>query len=230
MRPATTRVDAAFFSPGSRSKSRARSWLSKPPNATTRRDNLRGLSGLSTATADFDPSAVVPHAGICAGGRPKGRSLPRPWVPRPTASRHEGAWNFTDGARVSVTRHDLPYLLLGLNQGVASRPTGLLALLSAAASSSWRILTLFGSSMLNGTEGCAHSHKVSVSVGGQRPARSRQTAPSTHALSRGGSFQLQRNPLWTVNAVSTCVPQPSVPRKGPAQRRRWRICHSASRE
>src|SRR5664280_2879345 len=25
-----------------------------------------------------EPSAVVPHAGICAGGRPKGRSLPRP--------------------------------------------------------------------------------------------------------------------------------------------------------
>ena len=24
-----------------------------------------------------EPSAVVPHAGICAGGRPKGRSLPR---------------------------------------------------------------------------------------------------------------------------------------------------------
>ena len=28
-----------------------------------------------------EPSAVVPHAGICAGGRPKGRSLPRPSVP-----------------------------------------------------------------------------------------------------------------------------------------------------
>ena len=27
-----------------------------------------------------EPSAVVPHAGICAGGRPKGRSLPRPSV------------------------------------------------------------------------------------------------------------------------------------------------------
>jgi hypothetical protein len=25
-----------------------------------------------------EPSAVIPHAGICAGGRPKGRSLPRP--------------------------------------------------------------------------------------------------------------------------------------------------------
>ena len=25
-----------------------------------------------------EPSAVVPHAGICAGGRPKGRSLPQP--------------------------------------------------------------------------------------------------------------------------------------------------------
>jgi hypothetical protein len=24
-----------------------------------------------------EPSAVVPHAGICAGGRPQGRSLPR---------------------------------------------------------------------------------------------------------------------------------------------------------
>ena len=28
-----------------------------------------------------EPSAVVPHAGICAGGRPKGRSLPRSRLP-----------------------------------------------------------------------------------------------------------------------------------------------------
>src|SRR6266516_199096 len=28
-----------------------------------------------------EPRAVVPHAGICAGGRPQGRSLPRPDVP-----------------------------------------------------------------------------------------------------------------------------------------------------
>ena len=55
--------------------------------------------------------------------------------------------------------------------------------------------------MLNGTEGCAHSHKERVSVGGQPPARSRQTAPSTHALTRSGSVQLQRNPLRIVNAV-----------------------------
>ena len=68
--------------------------------------------------------------------------------------------------------------------------------------------------MLNGTEGCAHSHKARVSVGGQPAARSRQTAPSTYALTRGGSVQLQRYPLRIVNAVSTCVPQPSAPRKG----------------
>ena len=85
----------------------------------------------------------------------------------------------------------------GRGEHVASRPTGLLALLSAAASSSWRILTLFGSSMLNGTKGCAHSHKASVSLGGQRPARSRRRARSTHA-----------------NAVSTWVPQPSAGEKG----------------
>src|SRR5664280_857681 len=29
-----------------------------------------------------EPSAVVPHAGICAGGRPKGRSLPRLYLRR----------------------------------------------------------------------------------------------------------------------------------------------------
>ncbi len=35
-----------------------------------------------------EPSAVIPHAGICAGGRPQGRSLPRPWSwRRPAAGR-----------------------------------------------------------------------------------------------------------------------------------------------
>jgi len=37
------------------------------PGGALRRQNLRQ-----------EPSAVVPHAGICAGGRPQGRSLPRP--------------------------------------------------------------------------------------------------------------------------------------------------------
>src|SRR5512132_615988 len=36
------------------------------PGGALRRQNLRQ-----------EPSAVVPHAGICAGGRPQGRSLPR---------------------------------------------------------------------------------------------------------------------------------------------------------
>src|SRR5213078_3503503 len=36
------------------------------PGGALRRQNLRQ-----------EPSAVVPHAGICAGGRPRGRSLPR---------------------------------------------------------------------------------------------------------------------------------------------------------
>src|SRR5664280_1552399 len=36
-----------------------------------------------------EPSAVVPHAGICAGGRPKGRSLPRHYLRRSEASAFE---------------------------------------------------------------------------------------------------------------------------------------------
>src|SRR5439155_26945795 len=36
------------------------------PGGALRRQDLRQ-----------EPSAVVPHAGICAGGRPQGRSLPR---------------------------------------------------------------------------------------------------------------------------------------------------------
>src|SRR4029077_6358972 len=37
-----------------------------PPERRPRRQNPRQ-----------EPSAVIPHAGICAGGRPQGRSLPR---------------------------------------------------------------------------------------------------------------------------------------------------------
>ena len=43
-----------------------------------------------------EPSAVVPHAGICAGGRPQGRSLPRPprrqcWPEAPPVSTSKQA-------------------------------------------------------------------------------------------------------------------------------------------
>src|SRR3954449_12441742 len=44
--------------------------------ATTRDASLPG-GALRRQNLRQEPSAVVPHAGICAGGRPRGRSLPR---------------------------------------------------------------------------------------------------------------------------------------------------------
>ena len=57
--------------------------------ATTRDASLPG-GALRRQNLRQEPSAVVPHAGICAGGRPQGRSLPRLVSPprdRPIASR-----------------------------------------------------------------------------------------------------------------------------------------------
>jgi len=44
-----------------------------------RRDKHASLPGSAPGRQNLrqEPSAVVPHAGICAGGRPQGRSLPR---------------------------------------------------------------------------------------------------------------------------------------------------------
>ena len=60
--------------------SKTRPGHSAGPGASSALDRVRrpGLSPESTFDPSEEPSAVVPHAGICAGGRPKGRSLPRP--------------------------------------------------------------------------------------------------------------------------------------------------------
>ena len=58
-------------------------------SAGSRRDTGAGIVYISdgldpdlVSDPSEEPSAVVPHAGICAGGRPKGRSLPRPKEPK----------------------------------------------------------------------------------------------------------------------------------------------------
>ena len=51
-------------------------WLPQPASC------IHGRSVRFDATHPRqEPSAVIPHAGICAGGRPQGRSLPRPSGP-----------------------------------------------------------------------------------------------------------------------------------------------------
>jgi hypothetical protein len=67
-----------------------------------------------------EPSAVVPHAGICAGGRPKGRSLPRLYLRR--SDRREGHESHLTDA--SVERVNVDYCNIGALRPVLVPPTG----------------------------------------------------------------------------------------------------------
>jgi hypothetical protein len=56
------------------------------PSALVRMRRIAGVRG-STPDLSEEPSAVVPHAGICAGGARRRASLPRPLATREGAAK-----------------------------------------------------------------------------------------------------------------------------------------------
>src|SRR3954454_14201694 len=77
--------------------------------ATTRDASLPG-GALRRQNLRQEPSAVVPHAGICAGGRPRGRSLPRLFRQVLGLVLLLGRTSSTKDVELLVLRHDVAVL------------------------------------------------------------------------------------------------------------------------
>src|SRR4051794_35112985 len=77
--------------------------------ATTRDASLPG-GALRRQNLRQEPSAVVPHAGICAGGRPRGRSLPRLFWQMLGLVLLMGRTSVTKDVELLVLRHEVAVL------------------------------------------------------------------------------------------------------------------------